>query len=70
MDARGFFKNLVQRAGSHFKQFITVGDPPFVGQAILPADSLSAGPAACKAAWFFAARYTLTTGHGDWRMMA
>src|SRR5450759_2027788 len=26
---------------------------PFVGQAILPADSLSAGPAACKAAWFF-----------------
>src|SRR5674476_96667 len=28
--------------------------PPFVGQAILPADSLSAGPAACKAAWFFA----------------
>src|ERR1035437_3801587 len=27
--------------------------PPFVGQAILPADSLSAGPAACKATWFF-----------------
>jgi hypothetical protein len=28
--------------------------PPFVGQAILPADSLSAGPAAWKAAWVFA----------------
>src|SRR5664279_5015238 len=27
--------------------------PPSVGQAILPADSLSAGPAACKAACFF-----------------
>src|ERR1019366_6437147 len=28
--------------------------PPSVGQAILPADTLSAGPAACKVAWFFA----------------
>jgi hypothetical protein len=28
-------------------------EPWFVGQAILPADSLSADPAACKAACFF-----------------
>jgi hypothetical protein len=27
--------------------------PPSVGQAVLPADTLSAGPAAWKAAWFF-----------------
>src|SRR5450759_4401595 len=33
---------------------------PFVGQAILPADSLSAGPAACKAAWFFDSVFLLT----------
>ena len=35
--------------------------PPFVGQAILPADSLSAGPSARGADWSFDAVWPKTT---------
>ena len=56
--ARGFFQNLVQRAGSHFKQFITV------------AATIAFAPVVCFLPIRCAGRYTLTTGHGDWRMMA
>jgi len=38
---------------------------PFVGQAIVPADSLSAGPAACQAACFFEPARPRQTTQGD-----